>query len=427
MRDTSSSPSAHPITAHWKKFLVIGLIGLGVSWFFAFQGMLDHNHRPLLSVLVGGLFWVSVLIGLLMLTMITRVFDAGWAPVIRRSWELVLPALPLVLLLSVVPMALLPKFRHLLWDWTDASHLLPNGHEVGHDPILQAKSWFLNENFFLGRILGYVVILGGLVWALRKWSFAQDTDRTAGHTHRLHAISAVGIPLGAVTLTMLAFDCLMALSYHWFSTMYGVWFFALSIRLALAFTVIITYRLSHGGWLDGIFNQAHRHVLGCLMLAFTVFWAYISFSQYFLIYTANIPEETYWYNIREFDSITGLKNQWWSVSMYLIFGFFLLPFLILLFYRTKIIAGRLLSVAGLIFFGGLVDLWFNAVPRQIADKSGPEGFIVAPFLTPHLFLDLAALLGFGGIVIAVFLRSASRHETIPVHDPRILESINYHE
>lgn len=113
--------------------------------------------------------------------------------------------------------------------------------------------------------------------------------------------------------------------------------------------------------------------------------------------------------------------------MYLIFGFFLLPFLILLFYRTKIIAGRLLSVAWLIFFGGLVDLWFNAVPRQIADKSGPEGFIVAPFLTPHLFLDLAALLGFGGIVIAVFLRGASRHETIPVHDPRILESINYHE
>ena len=262
---------------------------------------------------------------------------------------------------------------------------------------------------------------------MRTWSFKQDTDRTASHTHTLHAFSAAGIPLGAVVLTMLAFDCLMALSYHWFSTMYGVWFFALSIRLALAATVILTYRLSNGGWLDGILNQAHRHVLGCLMLAFTVFWAYISFSQYFLIYTANIPEETFWYNLREFDPVTGLKSDWWGVSMYLIFGFFLLPFLALLFYRSKIVPGRLLTIAVIIFIGGIVDLLFNAVPRQILDKTAPEGFTVSPFLCGGLATDLLAIAGFGAIVIGLFLRSATKAETIPVHDPRILESINYHE
>lgn len=423
----SAITSPHAITAHWKKFLALGVVGFAVAWFFAVQGAAHHDHRPLLSVLVGALFWISVLIGLLMLTMITRVFDAGWAPVIRRVWELVLPALPLVILLGVAPLAFVPQFRHLLWEWTDPAHILPSGHAVGHDPILQAKSWFLNENFFLARIAAYVVIFGVLVCLLRRWSFAQDTDRTAGHTHRLHAVSAVGIPLSALTLTMLAFDCLMALSYHWFSTMYGVWFFALSFRLGLCFTVIATYRLSRGGWLDGIFNQAHRHVLGSLMLAFTVFWAYISFSQYFLIYTANIPEETFWYNIREFDPVTGAKNQWWGVSMYLIFGFFVVPFLTLLFYRTKIVAGYIVSVASLIFFGGLVDLWFNAVPRQIADKAAPEGFVVTPFFTSALWLDLAAVVGFGGLVIAVLLYCASKRQTIPVHDPRILESINYHE
>ncbi len=421
----SATPAS--LSAHWKKFLFAGLAALAVAWYFAFQGAAHGDHRGPLSVVLGALFWVATLIGLLMLTMITRVFDAGWAPVIRRTWELVLPALPIVLLLSVVPMAFVPKFRHLLWEWTNAEHLLPSGHAVGHDPILQAKSWFLNEGFFLARIAYYVVFFAVLIWFLRRSSFAQDTDRTAGHTHRLHAISAAGIPLAAVTLTMLAFDCLMALSYHWFSTMYGVWFFALSIRLALAFTVIATYRLSHGGWLDGILNQAHRHVLGCLMLAFTVFWAYISFSQYFLIYTANIPEETFWYNIREFDPVTGAKNQWWGVSMYLIFGFFLLPFLTLLFYRTKIVAGRLLAVASVIFVGGLVDLWFNAVPRQINAAGTPEGFVVSPFLTSYLAVDVLAVLGFGAIVVAVLLRAAGRHETIPVHDPRILESINYHE
>ena len=421
----SATPASLP--AHWKKFLFAGLAALAVVWFLAFQGAQHGDHRGPLSVVLGALFWVATLIGLLMLTMITRVFDAGWAPVIRRTWELALPALPIVLLLSVVPMAFIPKFRHLLWEWTNAEHLLPSGHAVGHDPILQAKSWFLNEGFFLARIAYYVVFFAVLVWALRRGSFAQDTDRTAGHTHRLHAISAAGIPLAAVSLTMLAFDCLMALSYHWFSTMYGVWFFALSIRLALAFTVIATYRLSNGGWLDGILNQAHRHVLGCLMLAFTVFWAYISFSQYFLIYTANIPEETFWYNIREFDPVTGAKNQWWGVSLYLIFGFFLLPFLSLLFYRTKIVAGRLLAVASVIFVGGLVDLWFNAVPRQINAAGTPEGFVVSPFLTSYLAIDVLAVLGFGALVVAVLLRAAGRHETIPVHDPRILESINYHE
>jgi len=422
-----SSLSPHALTAHWKKFLAFGVVALAVVWYFACAGLAHHDNRQALSVLVGALFWIATLVGMLMLTMITRVFDAGWAPLIRRNWELLIVGLPVVVLLGVAPLAFSESFRHAVWYWTDAAHVLPSGHEVGHDPILQAKSWFLNEKFFLVRIALYVLVFGALVTLLRRWSFAQDTDRTAGHTHRLHAVSAVGIPVGAVTLTMLAFDCLMALSYHWFSTMYGVWFFALSVRLALAVTVILTYRLSNGGWLDGLLNQAHRHVLGCLMLAFTVFWAYISFSQYFLIYTANIPEETFWYNIREFDAATGLKNEWWGVSLYLIFGFFFLPFLTLLFYRTKIVAGRLLAVAWVIVVGGVVDLWFNAIPRQVYDKAAPEGFVVTPFLTSSLFLDLAAILGFGGVVIALFLRGAAKHQTIPVHDPRILESIHYHE
>jgi hypothetical protein len=122
-----------------------------------------------------------------------------------------------------------------------------------------------------------------------------------------------------------------------------------------------------------------------------------------------------------------VENQWWGVSMYLIFGFFLLPFLTLLFYRTKIVAGRLLAVAWLILVGGIVDLWFNALPRQVYDKAAPEGFVVTPFLTSSLLLDVVSILGFGGIVLALFLRGASKQETIPVHDPRILESINYHE
>jgi len=404
----SRSPSAW--SARWPAFALAGALALGAVGFLAF-GQPHHGARPQMSLLFGALFWTCALVGVLMLTMITRLFDAGWAPIIRRSWEFALPALPLVLLLGVVPLALSPEHRHAVWEWT-----------VADDHASHAKSWFLNEPFFLARLAFYVAFFALLAWALRRWSFRQDRDRTPAHTHVLHGFSAAGVPLAALALTLLAFDCLMALSYHWFSTMYGVWFFALGIRLALALTVIVTHLLAARGWLGGLLNQAHRHVLGCLMLAFTVFWAYISFSQYFIIYNANIPEETFWYNIRELDPHTGLRNQWWWVSMWLVFGFFLLPFLLLLFYRTKVVASRLVAVAWLILLGGLADLQFNAIPRQ-----DHASLAVEPFLTPYLALDLLSVLGFGAVVAAVFLRSAGQAECIPVHDPRIQESLDYHE
>jgi hypothetical protein len=135
-----SSSSPHALTAHWKKFLALGLVALLVVWYFACVGVAHHENRQALSVLVGSLFWISILIGMLLLTMITRLFDAGWAPLIRRNWELLIIALPVVILLGVVPLAFSTDFRHALWDWTNAEHLLPGGHAVGHDPILQAKS-----------------------------------------------------------------------------------------------------------------------------------------------------------------------------------------------------------------------------------------------------------------------------------------------
>jgi len=409
----SRSPSAW--SARWPLFAGLAAACLAVVYYFALGTPIEEGARNQLSLLYGAMFWISVLVGVLMLTMLTRLFDAGWAPIIRRSWEFLLPALPLLILLGVAPLVFIPSLRHAVWDWTTAA-----------DHAAHAKSWFLNEPFFLGRIAFYILAFTGLTWALRRSSFRQDTDRTAGHTETLHAVSAAGIPVAALTLTFLAFDCLMALSYHWFSTMYGVWFFSLSIRLALAVTVILTHVLATRGWLGGLLNQAHRHVLGCLMLAFTVFWAYISFSQYFIIYNANIPEETFWYNIREVDAATGDKNQWWWVSMFMVFGFFLLPFVTLLFYRTKIVASRLVAVASLILVGGLADLWFNTIPRKIHDASA-VGYHVPEFLVPQLGLDLLAVLGFGALVTAVFLRSAGSAECIPIHAPRIRESIDYHE
>ncbi|MDR2981478.1 MAG: hypothetical protein LBV12_04435 [Puniceicoccales bacterium] len=415
-------------------FFGIGIVGLLVAYYGAFfVGVPKHDFRPLYSLLMGSFFWLTILIGCLMMIMITRVFDAGWAPIIRRQWENLVVSIPVVLLLSVIPMAFYPAARKIVWEWTNPEEILPSGHAVAHDSIYNAKAWFLNLPFFQGRMIAYVVIFALLVFFLRKWSFAQDKDASAVHTQRLHNLSAVGIVIGALTLTFLAFDSIMALSYHWFSTMFGVWFFAAGIRACFAFSVVLCFLLGSRGWLKGIYNQAHRHILGCLLLAFTVFWAYISFSQYFLIYNANIPEETFWYNMREFSTVlidgqwVNVKNQWWWVSLGLVFGHFFFPFLYLLFYRSKIVPGRILFISLWTLAFTLLDLYFNIVPRQIVDTARPEGFRVNDFIDMSMLLDVAAIVGFGGIVFGIFLRSSAKHEPIPIHDPRINESINYHE
>ena len=207
--------------------------------------------------------------------------------------------------------------------------------------------------------------------------------------------------------------------------MYGVWFFAGSMRAALAVTVLTVIALASYGYLKGILNQAHRYLLGCLCLAFTIFWAYISFSQYFLIYMANIPEETFWFNIREINE-NGMKNSWWWVSMGLLFGHFFGPFLFLIFYNSKIrIKALVFATIWILCFGHLCDLYFNILPGKVSDAGSILGYQIRQFsITPF---DAASIVGIGGLVLWGFFQSMKKQEIIPIRDPRIQESIDYHE
>ena len=215
----------------------------------------------------------------------------------------------------------------------------------------------------------------------------------------------------------------MGLEYHWFSTMYGVWFFAASMRAALSATVLaLFYMATREDGLKGIIKPVHFYLIGCIMLAFTVFWAYISFSQYFLIYNANIPEETFWYNMREMNS-DGSKNSWWWVSMGLIFFHFFVPFLYLLWYKNKF-SLRLRFIAIWILVFHLLDLYWNIVPQKLATDSH-GGYTVRQFGIS--WIDVTMFLGVGAVVIWAFLKSAARERPIPIRDPRIEESINCHE
>jgi hypothetical protein len=399
--------------------LIVGVIGLIVAGFGFIQGWQSNDARPLMSWLIGIAFWLAIAVGMLFLTQIWYVFHARWPIVIRRQCEHYMAVFPwlFLLFLPLVAVPFLHENPGLLWKWMSGVNPMPGNLTVGEDPLYQWKQPYLNIGFFALRVVlifGAFTLISGL---LRKWSF--DTDKTGNinNTHNARRLSAVGLFICAAAATAGSIDWFKSLEYHWFSTMYGVWFFAASMRAALAFIIILCVILATKGYLKGIFNQAHRYDIGCMMLAFTVFWAYISFSQYFIIYNANIPEEVFWYSIRE-------KEGWWNVSMGLVFGQFLFPFLLLLWYKTKVVVWRSVFISLWILAFTVLDLYWNIIPGKIpADNE--YGYAVRPFSIE--IYDIAALIGIGGICIWVMLRSMQKAEPIPIRDPNILKSINYAE
>jgi hypothetical protein len=225
--------------------------------------------------------------------------------------------------------------------------------------------------------------------------------------------AAYGIPAVALTLTAAAIYWFKSLEYHWFSTMYGVWYFSDCARGAISLGVIIMLWLYERGDFKGILKRDHLWAIGQLMLTFTVFWAYISYDQYFLIWNANVPEETFWYNIREY-------GDWWYVSLFLVFGNFLLPFLLLLSYRYKVTHRTIRRIAYLILLVIFVDIAYNILPA-LKDQNGNP----LAFFSIRLVWSITSVIGVGGFCVAAYLRSLPTTKLIPIHDPRIAECLNH--
>ena len=414
------------------KLLAGSVLGLGIGLAGLLMGLSSGDKNPFLGWLWGCSFWLSIAIGLLMLVMIFRVFNSRWTPVVRRQQEHALAAFPW-LALCFAPLMLVALFGQeqagILWSWINPDNPTVDGITVGNDVLHQKKAGYLNLPFFTVRIIAYFGIFCGLSYWMRRVSFTQDQDGNPNWSHLGMKISAVGIPATALALTFGAFDLFMSLEYQWFSTMYGVWFFASGMRAALAVTIIGCLYLRNKGLLKGIYKQAHQYDLACLSLAFTVFWAYISFSQYFLIYSANIPEETFWYNIREIDPNTGERSLWFLVSMGLIFGHFFFPFIYLLFYRNKIDGQRITFIALWILIFHLLDLYWNIIPGREIVPGAYVGYDARPVLGTHLLWGLATLVGVGCLCLRVVMKSFSSKvsEIIPIRDPRIVDSLNHHE
>jgi hypothetical protein len=393
------------------KALLIGGAGTAVT----LLGILVSGaHAVATAWLVGIGFWSAVAIGMLMMILIHHIFDSSWSVVLRRQYEHGIAAFPwlLLLFLPLVAASYLGK-GDLIWPWMNPDHQIIGGHTVKDDLLYVKKSAFLNLPLFTVVSLGFFCLWIWISARLRKASFTQDSDGDVRWTFMNGKTAGFGIPVVALTLTGAAIYWFKSLEYHWFSTMYGVWFFANCMRGALSCGVLMMIWLYRRGDLKGILKTDHLWAIGQMMLTFTVFWAYISFSQYFLIWNANVPEETFWYNIREY-------GDWWYVSLFLVFGNFLLPFLLLLSYRYKVTHRTIRRIAFLVLFVIFVDLCYNILPALQDAKGNPQ-----PFFSLNLLWALTSVAGVGGICIAAYLRDLPKTKLIPIRDPRIGECLNH--
>ncbi len=371
----------------------LGLIALaGVMFIGALVGAILDPVQFAHSYLFAYFFFLTICMGGLFWTLVHHAMDAEWSVVVRRQMENI-ASLLLVMAVLFIPLYI---FRNELWHW-----MLP---ENAHDPLLLEKSAYLNLPFFTFRAVFYFaffILCGGL---LRAFSIAQDKDGSPRYTVLNRRVTFSSALLFAVCLTFAAIDWLMGLDFKWFSTMWGVYIFAGTALSSLCVLVLIVTALRSAGYLREVVTYEHYWIMGKLMLAFTIFWAYIGFSQYMLIWYANIPEETIYFLRRN----TG---SWWYLSQFMVIGHFFAPFLFLLFNRGKKTPYFLCGMAVWILLMHLLDMYIIVLPAL--HKTG-----VHPSL-----LDFVCLVAIGCTLAACFLKRLGESSLFPTRDPRLIQSI----
>ena len=395
---------------------LLGLFGVFGEWFqgtFAYSWVFAFYFFLTLSI--GGVFW----------TLLHNVSNSGWGTSVRRTFENLGSTFPWIFLFGI-PL-LFPQVNQYLYEWMNIHRTTPDGQTVkGHlhhaDHLLYAKHWFMNMPFWYGRFIFYGVGLTAVIYFLRKLSTAQDTDPNPG-TERLFAArkhSTYTLIIFALTITFTGFDFVMALDYKWFSTMWGVYLFAGSTLNSMAVIILVCTFLKSRGHLKRVTGPEHFHIMGKLLFAFTTFWAYIAFSQYFLIWYANITEETSYFLIRNTDG--------WNTGMiFLVFGHFIVPFVVLLQAWLKKNPKYLSIMAVYTLCMHALDHYLIVIPERGVSLGNikPEIFgKITPAIDGAFWGDILAFVTIGAAFLFFLLRALGQHSLYPNRDPRILESAN---
>ncbi len=382
----------------WTKVRNLLLLVALVGWAASAYGWAEDGYNFYGSYLVNFMFWLTIGWGAAFFVAVQHITTAAWSVTVRRIMENIMITLPVMAFLFI-PVAIgIPT----LYEWAQ-----PGYFDVEHNPNLQFKALFFSAPLYVARVVTYFFVWSALAIVLYQNSTAQD-DRPSEEARRnLRWWSAPGVLVLTATVTMASVDWIMSLDPHWYSTIFGVYVFSGGALAFVALVTLIALALRRAGYLRETITIEHYHDLGKWMFALTVWWAYIAFSQYLLIWYADLPEETVFFHRR-------FEGTWIYLSALLLVGHFIVPFLVLLSRGAK----RNLTVLGLTAF------WILVIHGMDLH------WLILPSVHPHNFhiqwLDVATFLATGGVFGLAFWQRFRRRAMVPAGDVRLPESLAHH-
>jgi hypothetical protein len=316
---------------------------------------------------------------------------SGWSASLRRVPESMAAVIPV----GALGLACVLALRPAVYSWT-------------HEELSGFKEIWLSLPFFIARSVVYVLLWTGFAFAIIRTSRRQDADGDLAHTHRNVRLSAVFLVVFAVTFWLASYDWVMSLEPEWASTIFGVYNFAGLFQSGLAVMILLVIGLRRTGPLGGFVNEEHLHDLGKLLFAFSTFWMYIWFSQYMLVWYANLPEEAGYY-------VRRLHGYWKPLFLLNMLLNWVVPFVVLLPRRTKRDPFVLSKVAAVVVVGRWLDLYLMIVPPSAGE------------VPPFGIWEIGPALGAAGLFVLVFRREFSKAQAVPVRDPFLEESLHYQQ
>lgn len=371
--------------------LVIGVVLSAVGFFVEGQ---DSFFR---SWLTSYLYWFGMTVGCIGLLMLHHTVGGGWGFIIRRMLEAGSRCLPLIFVLFI-PILL---GMHSLFEWTHES--------AAHDPIIQEKVAYLNLPFFIGRFICYFLVWGVFAFLMNKWAAVYDERSDARAFGNLNRLGAFGLLIHVLLVTFMATDWVMSLTPHWFSSMLGPLFVAGQALATIALMNVFVGTLGTRSPLLQLVPQRYFRDLGNFMMALTLVWSYLSFSQYLIQYSGNIAEEVGWYVVRR-------HGGWGIVGLMLVFLHFALPFAVLLSSAMKTNPRNLWKIAAFMLFMRWVDLLYLSRPSL-------EGNL----LEALNIADVGTFCIIGGAWLWLWASQVQKRPLVPAHDPRFAYNWAVHE
>jgi hypothetical protein len=368
---------------------IVGAIGIAAS----VVGGMTNPEQFFRSYLVAFLWVLGPTLGCLGLMMIHHLSGGAWGLGVRRVLEAAARNVPLTALLFVPIVIGMPH----LYQWANADI-------VSKDPVLQYKAPYLNSTLFVIRAAIYFFVWGGLAFIITGWSRAQDFRPTPPPADRkFRVLSGPGILAYAITITFASFDWVMSLDAHWYSTIFGLLFMVGQGLTGIAFTAILAFIISRRPPMDAVLSPEKIHDYGKLMLTFTMLWTYLAYSQFLIIWSANLPEEITYY-------IRRLDTGWLTLSIIILLGVFVIPYCLLLSRSLKRSPSRLAYLGLFVFIMRYVDLYWMVMPTLHVEPS------------LH-WLDLATAAGLMGLWTAAFCWNLKGRALVPVNDPYLEEAL----